>query len=1613
MSHGQDEINRFMAMVNDSSSDHDVIQHKDMDEKYGGSINQSDRTDEINRFVAMANGDYDPGTGKQEKVYHTERQRDIDRNLDAALASLEEQPSQPRTIFQPLSANTPKQTSYRRKPKIDQIYSEYIRAPRPLFFGDVLPLRVKKVIDSIPTLQSPYVTLYEPVWGDRSRLRREDRIFQTDEVSIQEKEAIIDETDTNSCNLSSESSSSTSNSVECDVENHMCGNLFSQYARGESENNTFRPVDSLSSYGSFEGSELKKQVGLNDNLSKALESLADVDVDGGSGAVSFTAADAGAAAAKAAEVLMMAVKDGRPLSNLELTGGRVPLYGCDDESLPRGADLGNYETKEDQAQSFQEYESQEIIGSTSVPSIFGPTMCPISSNVSDNNHYWFNRGVIKDQSVGAQKESRLGWWSICDGVKGHEASTTLECLPYLSDRSPSTRYIQIDAQYVGFPLESEIEPLFCSLSIWHVEQPTNSLSKSNESKTSINMERCSRITEALHFDIISDSKLEQKYMSSIWPFLKEGDDDDSVNKLQGTRCGVFPLPSNLEMSSLHAVLIVQKVVDEKLLAPFAFGAAPLLQVIGDDSPKIPSSHAVQIPLFRIEQGQGEKSIIEHILVMMCPRDDGLLSGIKPAKLSDGGTAMLVMRNFGYLGIHSAIHSQSKLARDRLVDFTGDLQVRRRRPEDIVDESSTNDDEGHIHIVPHWNNDFICEPSLNGGRNTASMKRLSTYAQEVAPVPLLTKQDRTESLFRMSFCNELLCQPRLLHNCIKRKITIKIEIREVRFCDEIKSLVATLPVSGPTIHNNRRGPYLIYDFLTAIYEIDTSSQQFFDEVKVKLPLTLCDEKDGKNLCIFFSVYSVNQMDKNRLPERINLEILGCGFLPLFPSENGTPYLINDELHDVKLNYVSKPASQERSVHQQDGTKQFEFNSLNSLILHPLIPIEEIDEVHSTLHSRESSIIATSESTRRDTNIVMDHKKESMVLQVRTVAFSSIHPKNKSLAKFFSSVPSVPRCLEPYEFQSDWQISKDLSCQYDDRENVTKNDHEAILTQNTIDISTLSQCPASEMSSHFERIIFQLWRTMVTGSGEPSIHWANPAALIPLRLHSFSALLYVISNVNSFVARSGMEQLNGKEKWNLRVMSQIVTLLFDEAKLFLDSSTTQIESIADILSDLRRSDMTDDLKIHKEHCASFCHDEPMSRANGSINTSKDDLNLLSLGRKPVTMKVRCNSLPNTKGIKIDTKSEFQSKLNAGTSPTNNINGLNGPAANRRKWMADSSSSLATIQEDNDKIDENPDENTSRSKSSPTKSLELIDENQTSKCPIDPLDTELILHKSKPTKQMRVPKVQNIMSESSNLDENIVAVSKDTVPKKENEVEEVKTVPKSDIEIETAGSQFLDMISKNFSFGTVPKGMCGEEKRVGSSHHRKTKSRCSIDWTLPPTDLFIENQRQHEMLNETSDSHIDDGLSTDRDVSAKNSTIALQSKSNDSLPSRTDHPFSKDVGSEDDAAYPLVLPSFSDRINLMRKSSNVNYRWFPYTYEVIIFSWNAILREQTKKCERGIRTPQSSSNDLRTSESCTNQRTKCLNDAAKKARGISISCAPILFDIIKKSIGFRYVTIFLFLR
>lgn len=498
-------------------------------------------------------------------------------------------------------------------------------------------------------------------------------------------------------------------------------------SQGESvpffESDTFLPLHHRSvskednDSDSVVGSELKKKVGISEHLNAALASLAAEDAH----ASNSDAVVSGSLTGEESEALLaqlpVATLGGRPLSNLELTNGCVPLFGADDPPLPTEADLGIYETKEEQSRSTQQRRSQEIIDKFVSPSIFGSVACPNPAVNPDDNHSWNSRAATSPRLLeavakrvsanrlgsisaapppppqvqaettttstsdasetganppmqqqqqspsgpatpsmrngppsGSRKNdppsvllrdgkrryssvSRVGWWNASDtddddddddfgadsndeGRDGggetplqlspiehasyslhvktglrptpkklreensplsllHSATSTAEVLPFLSDRPPSVRYVQIDARAVGFPpLGGEIEPLFCSLSIYHVE------SDGNSSNPAPNMQKCGRITETLNFDVVSDPDVEQRCSGSLWPYaaaLGETKDDSSFlrgasddatylsslphnERTQCSRCGVFPIPSNFNVANLYAVLVVQKVL---------------------------------------------------------------------------------------------------------------------------------------------------------------------------------------------------------------------------------------------------------------------------------------------------------------------------------------------------------------------------------------------------------------------------------------------------------------------------------------------------------------------------------------------------------------------------------------------------------------------------------------------------------------------------------------------------------------------------------------------------------------------------------------------------------------------------------------------------------------------------------------------------------------------------------------------------------------------------------------------------------------------------------------------------------------------------------------------
>lgn len=259
--------------------------------------------------------------------------------------------------------------------------------------------------------------------------------------------------------------------------------------------------------------------------------------------------------------------------------------------------------------------------------------------------------------------------------------------------------------------------------------------------------------------------------------------------------------------------------------------------------------------------------------------------------------MLVMRNFGYLGLHSVVHSKSSLARNRLVDFTGEMQIRRRGESDGDQENIPSDFAKRpedTHVVPEWHKDFVSEPTVNGGRNLQDDDSdiYHLYAQELAPLPLQatpstrssvasphsgltsprgranSSADDIEPYYHTSFCNELFCHPRLLHNCPKGNIVIKVEMREMEWKAEYNAYFAHLPERGPALHNPRRGPFLVQGAYTSCARC--LDPHFLDEFKLKLPLILTastGDDSKKEASLLFTVYRLSFSSRKRWSRRL--------------------------------------------------------------------------------------------------------------------------------------------------------------------------------------------------------------------------------------------------------------------------------------------------------------------------------------------------------------------------------------------------------------------------------------------------------------------------------------------------------------------------------------------------------------------------------------------------------------------------------------------------------------------------------------------------------------------------------------------------------------------------
>ena len=997
-------------------------------------------------------------------------------------------------------------------------------------------------------------------------------------------------------------------------------------------------------------------------------------------------------------------------------------------------------------------------------------------------------------------------------------------------------------------------------------------------------------------------------------------------------------------------------------------------------------------------------------------------------------------------------STSSLAPDRLIDSSGSVQI--RRVNNNTTSSSPSNAKEEIESVR--SSYIVTEEVSNGGRELLSKENSSNYfAQELCPLPLQLNQ--SSHLFRResnrsrssssndceqfsftSYMNDLLCRPHRLHGSNKRNIVIKIEHRRCTWDTVSSGFTVGPPLLS--IYNQRRGQHLVASmFSSCAYHVQ--NPLWNEEFKVRLPDSL-DESD----VLLLSVYNVCVKNKRKtlhiMPQRSgnmkqgfsqdnessdgehgSLELLGCGILPLLvESDDGGSSLLESDNHDVILKYTCRPV----------GSSAF---PPGTLVLEPLpqkattnnIEKDGTQGAKSRMIPRVTSFDNVSKAIAKVTN-GPSHVNEILTLQVRIFSLSSVHSQNPAITKIFSWLPRYPLLLSNSDktrfFGSNDEIWRsrltnmtELFSRHIDSDMFA--DEEEVRSV----FAGLSKTPPHELSAHLFRIIRQVWRRLLVGTGKPSLLWADPAALVPLRLQCFSTLLHIVNAAASFQAKSGLTELDGKSHWDLASLGSLVALILDEESLFVMGTLSQEAKYVDTRlkkvdaqansSNLREgrkstpkrrqrnissalTGTVDSNDVFASMLKSFAAEDPdsiVNKAGDSHDTQWRDKSVGSQSLFDTSLGL------NTGGgqAKDDFNLTFQG---GGKSSSLGLSSSVGP----RKYMTIGSMggpklSLATISEKMSFHDNACDDSDIDSFGAD----ESINESDADKVQGSSL--------SKPVKQMRIPRVSS--NESASSSDSAKPVKQMRIPRvsssESNEETEEKPKQNKSNSIfnnpEPDGGM-LDMIGKQIgAIRFSNKDLWGEERLVGTAHtrtltshgHRKLRNMCSIDLSLPAFDKILEDEQQLEdKLSSFTESEL---------IENKSENVISVDKADSSASSPTRRRRAPSDGWLDfsyimkDPVSSPMLRDYTERLSCIQNSSNE--KWWPYIYEVLIYQWVAMLVEQTQSGDKELNTGTISGYPAFIKNS--------LSEAAKQAKGITIGGAPLLFEIIKKSLSWRVSQLF----
>jgi len=677
----------------------------------------------------------------------------------------------------------------------------------------------------------------------------------------------------------------------------------------------------------------------------------------------------------------------------------------------------------------------------------------------------------------------------------------------------------------------------------------------------------------------------------------------------------------------------------------------------------------------------------------------------------------------------------------------------------------------------------------------------------------------------------------------------------------------------------------------------------------------------------------------------------------------------------------------------------------------------------------------------------------------VVYSSLHAQNAVLNELLHQESDLPvmSYLPNKVFMATLRMGREYlagNVSFSPRKRIAHTREDAMV-EPTIAITDHQVCTVPRSTGHLLRIIPVLWRSLVCGDGEPDLIWANPGASTPLRVHSFATILHLVGATSLYMSKNGVTQVDGTNKWNVVALGRVLALLFDERHLFGDQSVEKFDEKHWLnLAEKSAASNSPPVKktqkkrpTHVRNIFELGNDIRPSIASSSIvsnfPSNAGDLVTLPKREEPekdtllasfeIDMRGSDDSddpSSPTPDIKVDTKPDFLGNLRAANSTfdddvdkpslrkssgnaaaKNFLNAFGGISpGNRQRFMTAPSATLSTILEGGDDSSTNfPD--FTESPKPPTDAIhdsiddEIVTSNPTRQTNIvnDSIDDEIFANfPARPTRKMRIPRVKD-KGGSLNLD-----VEKKlsghggkpaTTPK----------VPTSSDEIEELGEGFLVTLGASlglrydflervrmfhnesatrthifiiYSYSAYSPDHNGEEKRVGSTHHRSmTRGRSSIDWTL----LGVDEKTSASQTSGQDDFSISSECATDE----------------------SDEHMST-LKSEESAC--VKLPSFVDRLVIIGDSSPINARWFPYTYEVIIMQWAAILVEQRKVGEKKSASKSASDRSAgHATHSHLGHPNENLSHAALRSIGVAVAGAPMLFEVIKKSLGFRVKSLF----